>query len=108
MPEPLDILQLWMQAVITDPQGVESGSRNDEARAALGAELEQVFLPSHELTSAERVGVYAEMYFLRLVEVLVDEFPGLVALLGREEAERLFRDYVCAHPSRHFSLNRLG
>ena len=56
----------------------------------------------------ERVAVYASMYFARLLEVLEEEFPALVHLLGHERAHQLLRAYVVAHPSRHYSLNALG
>lgn len=108
MAEPLAALERWMQTLLTHPDGPELGVQSAEARAALPAGIEDVFLPSRELTSAERVGIYAEMYFARLIEVLEEEFPALVHLLGHARAHGLFQDYVVAHPSRHYSLNVLG
>lgn len=107
-PTDLGALERWMQAVVTDPDGPAAGAAGAEGRRALGAALEDVFLPSRELTVAERVGVYADGYFERLGDVLRGEFAGLVALLGSEESARLFRAYVVRHPSRHYSLNALG
>lgn len=101
-------LERWMQALLTHPDGPRAGAASPEARTALPATLPEVFLPSKQLTSEERVGVYAEMYFLRLLEVLEEEFPALVQLLGHERAHELFQAYVVAHPSRHYSLNVLG
>jgi hypothetical protein len=106
--EPLAALERWMQALVTHPEGVPAGARSAEARAALAAEIEDVFLPSRELTPAERVGVYAGMYFARLIEVLEAEFPALVRLLGHAQAHALFQRYLVAHPSRHANLNVLG
>lgn len=108
MSESLEALERWMQALLTHPEGPREGVASPAARAVLGATIAEVFLPSRELTSEERVGVYAEMYFARLVEVLEEEFPALVHLLGHEHAHALFRAYVAAHPSRHYSLNVLG
>ncbi len=108
MPESLEALERWMQVLVTHPDGPHTGEASPEARAAIAATIPDVFLPSRELTSEERVGVYAEMYFARLIEVLEEEFPALTHLLGRDCAHELFRAYVSAHPSRHYSLNVLG
>jgi len=108
MGESLGALERWMQQLLTHPDGPRAGAGSPEARAALAATIPDVFLPSRELTSEERVGVYADMYFARLIEVLEEEFPALVHLLGHARAHGLFRDYVVAHPSRHYSLNVLG
>jgi len=106
--ESLAALERWMQALLTHPQGLEAGLASEAARAERVGTLEDVFLPSRELAVAERVGVYADMYFARLIEVLEEEFPGLVAWLGHERAHGLLRAYIVAHPSRFYSLNRLG
>jgi len=106
--EPLGALERWMQEVLTHPDGPDAGASSSAAQTALAASIPDVFLPSRELSSEERVGVYAGMYFERLVEVLEEEFPALVHLLGHERAHALFHDYAVAHPSRHYSLNVLG
>jgi hypothetical protein len=106
--ESLAALERWMQALLTHPGGVAAGVASPAARAERVGTVEDVFLPSHELSAAERVGVYADMYFARLIEVLEEEFPGLVAWLGHERAHALFHAYVVSHPSRFYSLNRLG
>jgi hypothetical protein len=108
MAESLHALERWMQELLTHPDGPGAGAASPAARAALAVTIPDVFLPSRELTSEERVGVYAEMYFARLIEVLEEEFPALVHLLGHERAHELFHAYVIAHPSRHYSLNVLG
>jgi hypothetical protein len=108
MPESLVALERWMQECLTHPDGPSAGAASPAAQAVLAAAVPDVFLPSDELSSEERVGVYAGMYFARLIEVLEEEFPALVHLLGHERAHALFHGYVVAHPSRHYSLNVLG
>lgn len=97
-----------MQALVTHPAGPAAGVEARARSGSPGVEIEQVFEPSTTLSALERVQIYADMYFARLVEVLEQEFPALVAWLGHAEAHALFRDYVVAHPSRSFTLNRLG
>ena len=52
--------------------------------------------------------VYRNGYALRLVEALENDFPGLVAVAGRETFDELARAYIVVHPSRHASLRWFG
>lgn len=108
MSEGLAALERWMQALVTHPEGPEAGAEASARSGGLAAEIEHEFQPSATLSALERVQLYSGMYFARLVEVLEEEFPALVAWLGRAPAQALFRAYVVAHPSRSFTLNRLG
>ncbi len=108
---PLDRLMRWMQAVVTHPGGVAAGADSADARAelpggarAIGAVVE----PSATLEPDERLSVYANMYFARLIEVLEDDFPATRHALGEERFDELARAYCVARPSRHYSLNMLG
>jgi hypothetical protein len=60
------------------------------------------------LSAHERISVYAEMYWLRLRDVLREEFRLLRAVLGDEDFDILAAKYVRAFPSSHPSLNWLG
>ncbi len=105
----LENLQRWMQAVVVHPGEI------DEALAAPGAAAEvprervgDVILPTEALTSAERVGIYHSMYLLRMHDALANDYEALKHFLGDHAFFHLVRDYVQAHPSRSYSLNRLG
>ena len=67
-----------------------------------------VLIKAGALSPDERVNVYAEMYWLRLRDVLKDEFEQVHAVLGDEDFDVLAAKYLKAHPSTHFSLNWLG
>lgn len=108
MPRPaLDRVQRWMQAVIVHPGTVADGLRSPAAAAEV-PRVEDVVRPSARLTAAERVGIYHGMYLGRMVEALESDYPALQRLLGAERFADLVRDYVQAHPSRSYTLNRLG
>lgn len=107
MAEPrLDALQRWFLAAVTHPDGAAEGVRT--VRSVLPRAIEDVCLPSERLAATERVGIYAGMYFLRLLEVLGEDFPALSAFLGPAASERLLRAYLARHPSGHPNLNQLG
>ncbi len=107
----LDRIQRWMQALILDPDGVRSGLRSEAARKILPhseERLEDLVLPSQKLSSVERLSIYGNMYFLRLIEILGDEFPTVRHLFGTELFGKVVKDYVTRHPSTNYSLTRLG
>src|SRR5262245_54994266 len=58
--------------------------------------------------AAERVDVYAGMYFFRLLECLTEDFPALRAVVGHGDFHGLAADYLAAHPSEQPSVRMLG
>ena len=95
-------VQRWMQAVVTHPAGVDAGLRSAPARRWIpeaADNLEAVVLPSRSLGAAERLGIYAWMYYARLVEVLEEEYPTTRKILGDEVFDRACRRYIDRHPS---------
>lgn len=60
------------------------------------------------LTAEDRVGLYAEMYWLRMRDTLRGDFPFLHRVLGDEDFDVLVAKYVRRSPSTHYSLGRLG
>ncbi len=107
----LATLERWMQAVVMHTHGAEAGVRSAAARRLLpGAtlDLRGVVLPSSALTPIERLDIYAHMYYMRLIEILQQEYPTTLQILGRETFVRVCRRFIEKHPSRHRSLNRLS
>ena len=105
----LDRLQRWLQAVVVHPGSVEEAVAGAGATAELGAEqVGDVILPTEQLTPVERVGIYHSMYLLRMHDALEKDYEALKHFLGDQGFFHLIRDYVQVHPSRSYSLNRLG
>jgi Putative DNA-binding domain len=105
-------LQGWLVAVSTDAAGVEFGVERAGRAYAVGAanvaELERVVTPGPRLSAIERLAIYHDGYFARLVECLADDYPALKYALGDSEFEHVLRDYIDAHPSCSPSLNAYG
>lgn len=107
----LSTLQRWMQAVIQHPGQVTVGIEQPAAQAALAldaAALPTVILPSSQLTSAQRLQIYADAYLARLLEVLTHEYPALQHALGTELFAGFALQYLQAHPSTSYTLGQLG
>jgi hypothetical protein len=101
----------WLVRVTTEPSGVLAGIRR---AAELGTgvndvtDLERLVTPGPRLSALERLAIYSDGYFARLVECLLDDYPALAQLLGAAQFERVARAYVAAEPSLSPSLNAYG
>jgi hypothetical protein len=106
---PLPRMQRWLQAVVAHPGSVEEAVAGPAAASELApAAIGELILPSRSLAPVERIGIYHGMYLLRMEEALATDYPALKHFLGDDGFLALVRDYVQAHPSRSYSLNRLG
>ena len=104
-PPSLRELERVLFALIRGPDGVPAALKaNRFSRRRLGALIDF----DDRLGPAGRAAIYADMYFLRLQEVLRETFPKLRAVLGDDDFGALCIDYLDACPSRHPSLRFLG
>jgi hypothetical protein len=107
----LDVVQQWFQAVVTHPGGVEGGVESEEAQALIRlsrGDLEAVVRRSRNLTAAERIGIYANAYYARLLECVGECFPVLRQAVGEEVFAGFAFEYLQRYPSRSYTLDRLG
>src|SRR5260221_5406964 len=110
-PQSLDIGQRWMPAVIMHPEGVDAGLASDSARQHLDVapeDVEQVIARSEAQTSVERLSIYANAYYARLLECLGEEFPVLKRTLDEETFDAFAMDYLQHYPSQSYTLGKLG
>jgi len=63
---------------------------------------------SDELSNEFRLGIYANAYMSRLLEVLENDYPVLQTLLGNETFYELGQAYIQQHPSTYTSLRWFG
>ena len=100
-----------MQSVFTHPDGTEAGLQSAEAQKCFPTDIEaldELVLPSKSLTAIERLSIYANMYYWRLIDILADEFPTVQHVLGPEQFTVVVKDYLERHPSKSYTLNQLG
>jgi hypothetical protein len=107
----LERLERWMQAVVMHPQGAARGLLAPGARALLptaARNLESVVTRSKQLPALDRLGIYADMYYLRLIEVLTAEYPTTRTILGAPAFEQACRAFLARHPSTERTLQSLS
>jgi hypothetical protein len=64
--------------------------------------------PNDRLTSFERLEIYNRQYWFRVLSSMVEDFPGLRAVLGDRRFEAMSKAYLVECPSRSFTLRNLG
>ena len=105
----LENLQREMAAAIMQPLTPDEQMRE---RAEDGRAMEEVaasfIAPNSRLTAFERLEIYNRQYWFRVLSALSDDFLALSAVVGAQAFERISVAYLCAHPSRSFSLRNLG
>jgi hypothetical protein len=103
-PESLDVMQRRFWRLITAPEGVSAGlpevARDDAAAAPVAGWI----AADDEETAQERLEVYANMYFFRLLDALEAEVPRVAQLLGGDAFHDLVVGYLVVHPSTNPSL----
>jgi Putative DNA-binding domain len=60
------------------------------------------------LTPAEQVDIYRRQFWLRHIDSLIEDYPGLRYVLGEDGFEAFCRGYLAAHPPHVPSLRDLG
>ena len=64
--------------------------------------------PNDRLTSFERLEIYNRQYWFRLLSSMIEDFPGLQAILGSQRFESMCKVYLTECPSRSFTIRNLG
>jgi len=104
-PPTLAETQARFHRLVTAPESVAKTL----AREGLGAlEIDAWIRGDPELTATERLDVYANMYFFRLLEVLRVDYPRLLANVGDDAFHDLVTDYLAAHPPTRPSVRDAG
>jgi hypothetical protein len=64
--------------------------------------------PNDRLTSFERLEIYNRQYWFRVLSSMIEDFPGLRAVLGDRRFEAMSKAYLVDCPSQSFTLRNLG
>lgn len=101
-------LNAWMLTVITNPASVHAGAMDAQRQGLSSASVGAIIKPSSRLDSVERISVYRNAYYARLLECFQVEYPVLKKLLGAELFKAFVFEYLQKYPSRSYTLNQLG
>ncbi len=60
------------------------------------------------LSPAEQLDIYRRQYWLRHIDSLIEDYPGVQYIVGDDEFDRFCRAYLEAHPPASYTLRDLG
>ncbi len=106
MARELAALQKLLWRLVTAPSGVAEGLAGEPD---LGADrLGAIIAGDERMDPAARVGVYAEAYFYRLLEVLKEDFPATLEVAGADQFHNLATGYLIDYPPTEPSIFYAG
>lgn len=107
---PLKSIQEWFAGVITQRLGENHTIQPYTLQGRLVAEeASKYIVPSRTLSPHQRMQIYNQQYWWRLLNTLHDNFPLVTRLFGTHAFnEKIGIPYLLAHPPSHWSLNLLG
>ena len=95
-PSDLAALQALLYRLITAPGGVEEALCAE--RIPLSDGLESIISDRGRMTARERLEIYANAYFHRLLDALKADFPATFAVLGEVNFHNLITGYLIEYP----------
>jgi hypothetical protein len=106
MASELKSIESLLYRLVTAPAGVAEGLAHETALGPGG--LAEIVAGDERLTPEQRVDIYANMYFYRILEVLKEDFPATLSLLGADNFHNLVTGYLLEYPPTHFSIGEAG
>ena len=102
-------LQRRMAKAVMQPLTVAEGMRHTTGDGrSMVSEASGFIKPNSRLTSFERLEIYNRQYWFRILDSLAEDFPGLRAVVGQKQFDRLARKYLTDCPSQSFTMRNLG
>lgn len=110
VPHKLKKIQSWFGSIIGRP--IDEDSRmNPISPTGQPMEIEacDYIVPSPTLRPSERIQIYNQQYWWRLLNALQESFPLVTRLFGYHDFNRTIAiPYLVKYPPNHWSLNLLG
>lgn len=111
----LEKLQARLYRLITAPEGVASGLAAERARGENVVSdlqnlenLEDLIESDDRLSATERLEIYANAYFYRILDCLKEDFPATLAVLGGDNFHNLVTGYLIEYPPTEPSISYAG
>jgi hypothetical protein len=105
----LDQLQRAVFDVIRQPLTEDERMREQTIDGRSTRKIaEEIIKPNERLNSVERLEIYNRVYWFRILSSLADDFPGLRAVVGQEQFDKILLAYLTELQSESFTLRDLG
>lgn len=102
-------LQRKMASAVMRPLTADFGMRTaTEDGRSMEAEASSFIKPGSRVSSFERLEIYNQQYWFRIMAALAEDFPGLRAVVGEKRFDALSIAYLTANRSASYTLRDLG
>ena len=102
-------LQALLYRLITAPEGVAAGLAAERASGPeVRADLENFIESDDRLSATERLEIYANAYFYRILDCLKEDFSATLATLGADDFHNLVTGYLIEYPPTEPSISYAG
>jgi hypothetical protein len=109
IPESLSDIQTWFAKQITSPITESDAADIPLFPADLIDEIRKRIAPGPQMSSEERLGVYQQQYWWRIITICQEIFPTLVRLFGYEDFNNLIaKPYLLQYPPHDWFLSNIG
>jgi len=91
--------------LIQEPEGIqEAANKLSQVIPAPFIHLHEYVHGRNEKDRIERMEIYSNMYFARIVEILQEDYPAIYSIIGAKKFHSLCVDYLQKHPSKYYDL----
>jgi hypothetical protein len=102
-------LQALLYRLITAPEGAAAGLAAERPPGpATPDDLERLIESDDRLSAVERLEIYANAYFYRILDCLKEDFPATLATLGADNFHNLITGYLIEYPPTEPSISYAG
>ncbi|HEX3409605.1 MAG TPA: DNA-binding domain-containing protein, partial [Candidatus Binataceae bacterium] len=105
MPDLKHLQQLFYRLIVA-PGGVTEGLTREQNLP--DGDLDTVIAGDDRMTPVERLEIYANGYFYRLLEVFKEDFRATLAVVGADNFHNLVTGYLIEHPPTKPSIADAG
>jgi len=102
----LRALQALLYRLITAPEGVAAGLAAESA--SVPEMFDDLIESDDRLSATERLEIYANAYFYRILDCLKEDFPATLATLGPDDFHNLITAYLIESPPTEPSISYAG
>jgi len=102
--------QQWFGSILNSPID-ENNHLSPHSPSGVPIEIEasEHIVPSHSLKPHQRIQIYAQQYWWRMLDTLQEDFPFVTRLFGYQRFNRLVAiPYLVKYSSRNWSMNLIG
>lgn len=108
-PQTLLEMQTWFANIITSPFEEMDQANLPIYQNSLITEIRKRIAPSPHLNSEERLGIYHQQYWWRLISIMQELYPSLVRIFDYEDFNRLIAEpYLISCPPKEWFLSHIG